>query len=155
MKKITFVLVLFMGIISNVNAQEKKLVSGNSIIYAIPQGQTSDIYNYGYGISANFDYNFSEHLVGRFDLGWNQFDGDNIAGFDLEKLNVWEFTGGIRGRISLFYAEILGGYYTGFDSWGYKPAVGIRWNKFDLQGSYNFAGDAEWVSLKLAYYWGR
>ena len=155
MKKITLLFILVFGLSFNSNAQEeKKFVSGNSISYSIPQGITGDVYDFGYGIYANFDYNFSKHLVGRFDLGWNQFDGTDILGFEVENQNVWEFSAGARVKVSLLYAEIMGGYYTGFDSWGYKPAVGLRWNKLDLQANYNFAGDIEWASIRLAYYWG-
>jgi hypothetical protein len=155
MKKFTLLLIIILGVIFNSYAQEeRKFVSGNSISYAIPQGTAGDIYDFGYGFYANIDYNFSKHFIGRFDLGWNQFDGDDLYGIEVEKQNVWEFSGGLRARVSLFYAEIMGGYFTGFDSWGYKPAVGLRWKKLDLQANYNFIGDVEWIGLRLGYYWG-
>ena len=154
MKKITFILLLTISFISSVNAQEKKFVSGNSLTYIMPQDALGDIYSSGYGIYANFDYNFSKHLVGRFDLGWNTFNGTDVLGVTVENKNVWDFTAGARARISLFYAEFMGGYYTGFNSWGYKPAVGIRWNKLDLQGNINFVNDTKWIGVRLGYYWG-
>jgi len=156
MKKIIFLSILALGFTFSAKAQEEpKFVSGNSISYSMPQGAIENVYDYGYGIYANFDYNFSKHLVGRFDLGWTQFDGSDILGYEVDKQNVWEFTAGARARVSILYAEIMGGYYTGFDSWGYKPAVGLRWKKLDLQANYNFAGDFEWASIRLAYYWGK
>jgi len=156
MKKITLVLSLVLAFSFNIKAQEeKKFVSGNSIIYNMPKGDNVAMHDYGYGVYANFDYNFSEHLVGRFDLGWNQFDGEDEFGIiEIEKQDVWEFSAGVRGRISLFYAEIMGGYFTGFNSWGYKPAVGVRWKNIDLQANYNFVDNREWASIRLGYYWG-
>jgi len=134
--------------------EEKKFVSGNSFTFIMPQEELGEMYDSGYGIYANFDYNFSKHFVGRFDLGWNYFNGSDIVGISIDNKNVWEFSAGARGRISLFYAEIMGGYYSGFNSWGYKPAIGVRWNKLDLQGNINYVNDIKWIGIRVAYYWG-
>jgi len=33
------------------------------------------------------------------------------------------------------------------------PAAGIRIGKFDIQGNYTIAGDNQWVSARVAYFW--
>jgi len=66
-----------------VQAQDdKKLISGNSISIGIPIGDMESSYDFGFGIYANFDYKFNKFLTGRFDLGWNSFDGDDIIDQD-------------------------------------------------------------------------
>ena len=70
-------------------------------------------------------------------------------------MSVWEFTGGLRAKVSIFYVEARGGYFTGLKSWGYVPAAGLRIGKFDIQGNYTIAGDNEWISARVAYYWGK
>ncbi len=164
MKTITKILIvaLFGLIIVNVQAQsddEKKLVSGNSFNVAFPVGDMASTYDFGWGIYGNVDYNFNKFLAGRFDLGWNTFSGpdisDTITGLSEEvKTNVWEFTAGLRVKVAIFYVEARGGYFTGVDSWGFVPAVGLRFKKFDLQGNLTVAGDNHWGAVRLAYYWG-
>ncbi len=154
-------MLMFAGIQSH--AQEtkkvKKLVSGNSVNMAFPVGDMESWYNNGWGFYANIDYNFNSFLAGRFDLGWNSFNStditDPVIGLPVdEKLNVWEFTGGLRAKISVFYAEAKGGYFTGIKEWGFVPAVGLRFGKLDLQGYVTVAGDYQWGGVRIGYYWG-
>jgi len=146
----------------SLNAQEKKLIGGNSLNVIIPQGTLANKYDHGFGIYANYDYNFNEHFAARFDLGWNDISGPEINFIDSDgnyhydhpNMSVWEFSAGLKAQVSIFYIEARGGYYSGVNSWGYTPAVGLRIKKIDLQGNYTFAGDNEWASVRLAYYWG-
>jgi len=143
--------------------EEKKLVSGNSFNVMIPQGDLSNTYEHGFGMYANFDYNFNKFLAARFDFGWNDLSGDETSYVDPDgtihvnhpNMSVWEFTGGLRAKVSIFYVEARGGYFTGLKSWGYVPAAGIRIGKFDIQGNYTIAGDNQWASARVAYYWGK
>ena len=142
-------------------AQESKLISGNSLNVMIPQGDLAKEYNFGIGIYGNVDYNFNEHLTGRFDLGWNDLEGDEKTIADTAgnvythkpNISVWEFTTGLRLRFSVFYVEARGGYFTGVHEWGVVPAVGLRFGKFDVQGSYKIVGDSNWIAARIGYYW--
>ena len=138
-------------------AQEKKFVSGNSVTFGFPVGDMESLYDFGWGIYADFDYNFSKFLIARFDLGWNTFSGTykDELGLDVDrKQDIWEFTGGLRAKIAMFYVEGRGGYFTGINEWGVVPAVGIRLGKIDIQGSLTVAGDYHWGGARIAYYWG-
>ena len=140
--------------------EEKKWVSGNSFNAAFPIGDMESMYDFGWGIYGNIDYNFNKFLIGRFDLGWNTFDGPDltnpITGLQEEvKMDIWEFTAGLRARLSIFYIEARGGYFTGVNSWGFVPAVGLRFKKFDLQGNLTIAGDNHWGGIRIGYYWGQ
>jgi len=138
---------------------EKKLVSGNSVNFIFPIGEMSEKYNFGWGIYGNIDYNFTKFLAARFDLGWNSVSGpditDPITGLpETPKMNLWEFTGGLRFKVAFFYVEGRGGYFTGVNSWGYVPAVGLRFGRLDIQGNLNVAGDNHWGGVRVAFYWG-
>ena len=162
MKKL-ITLIIIAGLALTTQAQEKKLVSGNSFNVMIPQGKMADTYDHGIGIYGNIDYNFNKYFAARFDLGWNDVSGLETTYVDPygnihtnhPNMSVWEFTGGLRASISVFYLEIRGGYFTGINEWGYVPAVGLRFGKLDIQGSYTFGGDSEWVSARIGYYWGK
>ncbi len=159
-RTITIMCLVFFGIVVETQAQEeKKLVSGNSFNVAIPIGDMESTYNLGLGIYGNIDYNFNKVFAARFDLGWNTFSGseivDPITGLIEEpKMDVWEFTAGLRAKLAFVYVEVRGGYFTGVKSWGVVPAVGVRLGKFDIQGNLNVAGDNQWGAARLTYYWG-
>lgn len=161
--KLLIAVIIFFAGMGSINAQEKKLIGGNSLNVIIPQGTLANRYDHGVGIYANYDYNFNEHFAARFDLGWNDISGpetsyvDNNGNIhsDHPNMSVWEFSAGLKAQISVFYVEARGGYFTGVNSWGYTPAVGLRFKKIDLQGNYTFAGDNEWASVRIAYYWSQ
>ncbi len=145
----------------SVNAQKEgtKWSSATGVNFAFPTGDMSGMYNFGWGIYGDVNYNFSKFLIARFDVGWNQFSGDDyddpVTGLPEEmQQSVWEFTGGLRVKLAFVYAEFRGGYFTGVDSWGYVPAVGLKLGRFDIQGNYNIAGDNHWWAARVSYYFG-
>lgn len=146
---------------ANAQSQEKGLVYGNSFSVSIP-AENMETYQHGFGVIANFDYNFNKNIAARFDLGWSDFSGDErtyvdsygMVHVDHPNMSVWEFTGGLRAKVSVLYIEARGGYFTGVNSWGYTPAVGLRIGKFDLQANYTVAGDNQWGGVRVAYYYG-
>jgi len=122
--------------------------------------QGMDRYDYGFGVLSNFDYNFNEHFAARLDIGWNDYSGpekqyvdqNGNTHTDHPNMSVWEFTAGLRASLGPVYLEGRGGYYTGIDSWGYVPAVGIVFWKLDLQAAYTIVGDKQWATIRLGYY---
>ena len=159
---------MFIGIQAKAQ-EESKWASGNSFNLGFPMGDMESLYDMGYGIYANFDYNFSSFLAARFDVGWNSFSGTDVtqdlglksaSAYEapvvaMDNLNIWEFTGGLRAKIAVFYVEARGGYFTGINEWGVVPAVGLRFGRLDIQGSYTVAGKYQWAGARVGfYYWG-
>ncbi len=139
-------------------AQNGKWSSGNSFSVGFPIGDMASAYDLGLGVYGNIDYDMNKLLALRFDLGWNSFSGPDIidpkTGLSEEvKQSVWEFTAGLRLKLAIFYVEGRGGYFTGVNSWGLVPAVGLRLGKFDIQGNLNIAGDNHWGGARISYYW--
>jgi len=164
-------IMLFMSMFIGIQSQaqeENKWTYGNSFNLAFPMEDMEGMYEMGYGIYANFDYNFSSFLAARFDFGWNSFNGTDLtsdlglkSAFEYEvpvvttdNLSVWEFTGGLRAKIAVFYVEARGGYFTGINEWGVVPAVGLRLGRLDIQGSYTVAGDYQWAGARVGFYYG-
>jgi len=162
----TFVLLVLIAFSTSSFAQksdtEKGWVSGNSVMYSSPVGNM-EAYNYGLGFYGNIDYIFNKHFAARLDIGWNEFTGKEHQYIDVNgkyhdvkpSMSVWEFTAGARANAGIFYLEARGGYFTGVNSWGFVPAIGLRYKNFDLQGNFNIAGDYHWGGVRLAYYWGK
>ncbi|RUA25143.1 MAG: hypothetical protein DSY76_06910 [Bacteroidetes bacterium] len=163
MKKILiFSLLTVFAFSMQLKAQDSGWKSGNSISVGFPVNNLNQ-YTHSIGVYGNVDYNFNKHFAARFDLGWNDFSGPEKTWIDQSgnthtdqpNMSVWEFTAGLRVQVSILYIEARGGYYTGINSWGVTPAVGLRLGKFDLQANYNIADKYEWGGIRLAYYWGK
>ncbi len=161
-KVFAILLILTLGTIGNkVQAQDSGWKSGNSLSVGFPVGNM-EIYSHSIGIYGNIDYNFNKFLAARFDLGWNDFSGPKRTWIDQSgnthtdhpNMSVWEFTAGLRAKVSVFYIEGRGGYFTGVNRWGVTPAVGIRLGKFDIQANFNIAQEYHWGGIRLAYYYG-
>ena len=159
-RTITIALLLIVAFSFQAKSQDNGWVSGNSFSVAFPVGNM-ETYAHGFGIYGNFDYNFNKVFAARFDLGWNDFSGPEKTWIDNNKvahvvhpnMSVWEFTAGLRAKVSIIYIEARGGYYTGVNQWGVTPAIGLRLGKFDIQGNFNIAGDYHWGGIRLAYYY--
>ena len=138
---------MFIGIQSHAQ-EESQWTYGNSIGVTYP---LYDSYDSGLGIYGNVDYNFSNFLAARFDLGWNTFDDLSPDG---GRFNVWEFTGGLRAKIAVFYVEVRGGYFTRINEWAAVPAVGLRFGRLDFQFNLMANGNTAWAGARVGYYWG-
>jgi len=158
-----FFSLLLLGFTQSIKAQNTdelpKLRIYSSFSYNRPM-QNMSKYEYGFGVYSNVDYNFNKYLAARLDIGWNDFSGPETSYIDQNgnvhtehpNMSVWDFTAGLRAMAGPAYIEARGGYYTGVDSWGYVPAIGIVFWKLDLQASYNIVGDKEWATIRLGYY---
>ncbi len=117
-------------------------------------------FDYSFGAYSHFDYNFNEHFAIRLDLGWNDFAGketeyvDNQGGVhtDIPDMSVWEFTAGLRAKVSYFYLEGRAGYFTGIHEWGYVPAVGVKFWKLDFQVNIIMTKNVQWGGARIGYF---
>jgi len=166
MKKIYIILlsIFMLSIAQKIQAQDtitsvSKLRIYSSFSYMNPI-QGLDKYGYGFGAYSNFDYSINKHLTARLDIGWNDVSGPEKEYIDQNKvvhtehpnMSVWEFTAGLRVTAGPVYLEGRGGYFTGVSEWGYLPAVGFIIWKLDFQASYTFAGDKQWATARVGYY---
>jgi len=165
MKKIViFSLVLLLSLSTNLFGQVSSddvipLRVYSSVSYMQPVKNMSN-YNYGIGVYSHVDFNFNKHFAARLDIGWNDVSGEEKEFVDQSghvhtdhpNMSVWEFTGGLRASAGPVYIEGRGGYFTGVDSWGYVPAVGVVFWKLDIQANYYYVGDKQWAGVRIGYY---
>ena len=162
MRKALFLFFFSIGLVSQAQDSEPKLVSGISWGYIIPQENLDVVYDHGFAFIGNFDYRFNKNLIGRFDIGWNDLSGPETQYIDTAGVvhtnhpnrSILEITAGLRAAYSYFYVEARGGYFTGINEWGVVPAVGVRIKKFDIQGSYTLTEDHNWATIRASYYFG-
>ncbi len=167
---ITIIFVIIVNSSAFAQFDTSRIHAGNSVSFVMPMGDFKNHHDNGYGIYGNIDYDISDFLTARFDLGWNKVQGGEYAYIDPYKLiatksssdyhfdgsdyDFWEITAGLRANVGFLYVEGRAGYFSGdLGGFGFVPAVGVRWNKFDLQASYAMVSDASFMSIRLAYYW--
>ena len=117
-------------------------------------------YDFFIGGYTHFDFNFDKHWAYRLDIGWNDMTGDEIEYMGTDgkyhtntpSMSMWEFTTGVRYRLSIFYIEGRAGYFTGIHSWGLVPALGIKYRQFDLQANIILTKQTQWGGARIAYF---
>lgn len=166
MKKITILLLLFVSFKFTIAQDDNIDVNHDKGLeaYASFSGgfpiKGMEHYDYSIGAYTHFDYNFNEHIVARVDIGWNEFYGPDRNYTDVNgtihkeevNMSVWEFTAGARYRMSIFYAEARGGYFTGIHKWGAVPAIGVKYKAFDVQANIIMAKDMQWGGVRIGYF---
>ena len=158
------IIVLLLGFESSIWAQSNSdevipLRLYSSVSYMYPVKNLSK-YEYGFGLNSHLDYNFNKHFAARLDIGWNDVSGPETNYTDQSgtihtehpNMSIWEFTTGLRAYVGPVYIEGRGGYFTGIDSWGYVPAVGVVVWKLDIQANYVMAGEKQWAGIRIGYY---
>ena len=111
MRKALFLFFFSIGLVSQAQDSEPKLVSGISWGYIIPQENLDVVYDHGFAFIGNFDYRFNKNLIGRFDIGWNDLSGPETQYIDTAGVvhtnhpnrSILEITAGLRAAYSYFY----------------------------------------------------
>ena len=120
--------------------------AGLSVKY--PYESFGDQYNTGYGINAMMDYPFIPLLDLTAAVGWNHFpEGDAGAPID-----IWEFVGGARVRLGVFFMSGEVAYYTNVDATSFLPGMGLRFEHLELALNIRAVPDGSWTGLRLGYY---
>jgi hypothetical protein len=164
------IVTILVGSSSFAQFDSAKFTAGNSFQFVMPMGDFGDHHDNGYGIYGNVNYDISDFLTARFDLGWNKVGGSDVTidsydytkqtlakssdGYSYDDYSFWEITAGLRANIGIFYVEGRAGYFSGHHGgFGFVPAVGVKFKKFDFQANYAIVSDASFVGLRIGYYW--
>ena len=107
-----------------------------------------DSYDPGYGIQAFMDYPFIPLLDLTAGVGFNHFSSDD----EREEVDIWEFTGGMRFRMGVFFMSGEVGYYTKIDETSFLPGLGLRFDHFEIAFNVRAVSNGSWTGLRLGYY---
>jgi hypothetical protein len=107
-----------------------------------------DDYEPGYGIMAMMDYPFIPLLDLTAGIGWNTFPDAN----DGEAADLWEFVGGMRFRMGVFFMSGELGYYTTIEETSFLPGLGLRFDHFEVAWNIRAVKNGSWSGLRLGYY---
>ncbi len=108
-------------------------------------GESNDT---GYGIMLFMDYPFIPLLDLTAGIGWNNFPDANEG----DEVVIWEFVGGMRFRMGVFFMSGEIGYYTNIDETSFLPGLGLRFEHFEVAWNIRAVPDGSWNGLRLGYY---
>jgi len=113
-----------------------------------PYENFGDTYDTGYGIQAIMDYPFIPLLDLTAGIGWNHFPIANEG----EAIDIWEFVGGMRFRMGVFFMSGEVGYYTKIEETSFLPGLGLRFEHFEVAMNVRAVSGGSWTGLRLGYY---
>ena len=102
----------------------------------------------GYGIMAFMDYPFIPLLDLTAGIGWNNFPDANEG----DEVDIWEFVGGMRFRMGVFFMSGELGYYTNIEETSFLPGLGLRFDHFEVAWNVRAVSEGSWNGLRLGYY---
>jgi hypothetical protein len=121
---------------------------GAALSMKYPYESFGDEYHTGYGIHAIMDYPFIPLLDLTADVGWNRFP-KAAAG---ESIDIWEFVGGARVRLGVFFMSGEVGYYTNIKATSFLPGMGLRFTRFEAAVNIRAVPGGSWTGLRFGYY---
>ena len=113
-----------------------------------PQKSFGEQHSTGYGLHAIMDYPFIPLLDFTADIGWNHFPGAN----DGAGVDVWEFAGGMRFVLGIFFMSGEVGYYTEIDETSFLPGMGLRFDRLEFSLRISAVPGGSWTGLRIGYY---
>lgn len=133
---------------SQPNPSDNKAQFGLGLTTKYPYESFGDDYGTAYGIMGLLAYPFIPLLDLTAGIGWNTFgEGDSN-----ESLDLWEFTGGMRFRMGVFFMSGEVGYYTNIEQTSFLPGLGLKFDHFEIALNVRAVDKGSWSGLRLAYY---
>lgn len=174
MKKLSTILsalVVMLAItLVNVNSAKAQEFSGG-LDLAIPNGNWSDGYGVGFGLSARYEAPIQDKLNWTASAGFVSFAGKTVTGtifgvpYSVSNPSVTLIP--VTGGIKYYFSEANAGFYGAADigffianqgigtKFGFSPGVGYKVNKLDFTFRFNAVSDINYLGLRAAYIFGK
>ena len=81
-------------------------------------------------------------------IGWNHFPANEA----LESIDIWEFVGGMRFRMGVFFMSGEVGYYTEIEETSFLPGLGLKFDHFEVAFNVRAVSGGSWRGIRLGYY---
>ncbi len=121
---------------------------GAGLTAKYPYENFGDSHDTGYGLQAIMDYPFIPLLDLTASIGWNHFPESN----DGEAIDIWEFAGGMRFRMGVFFMSGEVAYYTEIEETSFLPGLGLRFEHFEAAMNVRAVSGGSWTGIRLGYY---
>jgi len=128
--------------------EDRPVAFGAGLTMKAPYGDYGNDYKTGYGIMGFVEYPFIPLIDLTAGIGWNHFSAEG----PLEALDIWEFVGGARLRLGVFFMSGEVGYYTNIEETSFLPGMGLRFTHFELALNIRAVSGGSWRGLRLGYY---
>jgi hypothetical protein len=126
----------------------KSVSFGGALAAKFPNESFAIQYDTGYGIYGIMDYPLIPLLDLAAGIGWNHFP----AGAAGDAIDVWEFVGGARVRLGVFFMSGEVAYYTEIKETSFLPGLGLRFKHFEVAFNVRAVSGGSWQGLRLGYY---
>lgn len=125
-----------------------KVNFGAGLTAKTPLDSFGEQYNTGYGVMAIMDYPLIPLLDLTAGIGWNHFPESDA----LESIDIWEFVGGARFRLGVFFMSGEVGYYTEIEETSFLPGLGLRFTNLEIAFNVRAVSGGSWRGFRLGYY---
>lgn len=129
-------------------AAPRKVNFGAGLTMKNPYENFGDQYDTGFGVEALLDYPIIPLLDLTAGIGWNHFPQGDAT----ESVDIWEFVGGARLRLGVFFMSGEVGYYTKINEASFLPGLGLRFTHFEVAMNIRAVSGGSWTGWRLAYY---
>ena len=133
---------------SQPNPSDNKAQFGAGLTVKNPSESFGDQYSTGYGIQGLLAYPFIPLLDLTAGIGWNHFDESDAS----EALDIWEFVGGMRFRMGVFFMSGEVAYYTKIEETSFLPGLGLKFEHLEVAFNVRSVPSGSWLGLRLGYY---
>lgn len=138
-------------------AYPQRLHIGNSIGFMNPVKTMGQVYERGFRVNANLEYDVPGTLAFVAEAGWGRWKARALDGVRAHETDVVHVVGGLKVNVfGPLYAEGRTGYYFGdFDRFVLIPAAGLRIRRFDVNIGYQLLNNIQYVDTRIGIYWAR
>ena len=127
---------------------QKSASFGVGLSMKYPYESFGDSYNTAYGIQGLFLYPLIPLLDFTANVGWNHFGKGDAE----DSLDIWEFVGGLRFVMGVFFMSGEVAYYTEVDDTSFLPGLGLKFDHFEIAWNLRAVPSGSWSGLRLGWY---
>lgn len=129
-------------------SETKHNIWGAGLSMKYPYESFGDEYETGFGIHALMDYPLMPLFSLTGDIGYNHFPKGQAG----ESIDVWEFVGGMRFVMGVFFMSGEVGYYSQLKETSFLPGLGLKFEHFEIAWNIRAVPSGSWSGLRFGYF---
>jgi len=161
MNKIRIVLTITLvtlSLVTQATAQERSKSSYTGLQVLLPDGDTADLFDTGFGLTGSSQFPLGSAIDFVFEGAWYNFPGKgfSLAGseFETEGFDALSALAGAVFYLEPFRLGVKGGYFfLDLHEWDAMPYAEVAIGRFSLGGEYKALGKANWGAGYVKFRW--